>query len=362
MSKKQPSKVAHIVLIGTLGLTTACAPLHAVSMASFLPKTITGARRAECAPEAISEPTLTVVRARVDLRGQVRPIDGAAPLDPRVGILARELRRPARLEPGTIIEVVYRVYDTPPATCRASAPAGARTPDNESQAPTREIVAVRVGTGAATRRAFHVKNDVDGTDGFYASDGRPLEHAFLRYPVEFMLVTSGFSYGRRHPILKKRMPHLGVDFAAPRGTPIVAVADGEVIEAEWVPFHGRHVGIRHADGSISGYSHLERIMPRTKVGARVRKGEVIGTVGTSGMSTGPHVHFSLTRRGKPVNPLATVMPSLPPLKGAALARLRTSVTEAESALAAAAPEIAKPIQIARGAAAKQLVSGLPRAR
>jgi murein DD-endopeptidase MepM/ murein hydrolase activator NlpD len=177
-----------------------------------------------------------------------------------------------------------------------------------------------------------------------------------------MRVTSGFSYGRRHPILKKRMAHLGVDFAAPRGTPIVAVADGEVIEAEWLPFHGRHVGIRHADGSISGYSHLERIMPAVSVGTRVSKGEVIGTVGTSGLSTGPHVHFSLTRRGKPVNPLGTVTPSLPSLKGAALARLRTSVTEAESALAAAAPETAKPIQIARGAAAKQLVSGLPRAR
>jgi murein DD-endopeptidase MepM/ murein hydrolase activator NlpD len=349
MSQKQPSKIARIVLLSTLGLSTACAPLHTVSVASFLPKSITGARRAECTPEPLGEPTLTVVRARVDVRRRVRPIDGSAPLDPRVVILAREMRRPAKLEPGTIIEVVYRVFDTPRTTCRATAPTGAHA---AADASTREIVAITVGTGAAARRAFHVEGSGEGTDGFYASNGRPLEKAFLRYPVEFMLVTSGFSYGRRHPVLKKWKAHLGVDFAAPRGTPIVAVADGEVIGAGWVPYHGRRVSIRHADGSVSGYSHLERIAAAASVGARVRKGEVIGTVGTSGITTGPHVHFSLARRGKPVNPLGVQAPSLPQLTGAALAHLRASVAEAEIALAAAAPESTKPIQLARGAARK----------
>jgi murein DD-endopeptidase MepM/ murein hydrolase activator NlpD len=202
---------------------------------------------------------------------------------------------------------------------------------------------VRVGT----HTAFRATSDGKGGDGFYARDGRPLERAFLRYPVEYMLITSGFSYGRPHPILKKRKPHLGVDFAAPRGTPIVSVADGEVIQAGWIAYHGRHVAIRHTDGSISKYSHLERIATGLVVGAHVSKGEVIGAVGTSGLATGPHLHFALMRRGKAVNPLATEAPSLPRLSGTDLARLRASAAEVDFALLAAAPEIPRPVQIAR---------------
>jgi murein DD-endopeptidase MepM/ murein hydrolase activator NlpD len=314
--------------------------------------------RAVCTPVPAGEPSLEVVRARVDLRRRLRPIDGGgAPLDPRVGILARELRRPARLEPGTIVEVVYRVSEAPISTCGASASAAAQASgaarafgDDSRAAPTRELAAVRIGTGAAARTAFHIKGDAGAADGFYARDGRPLERAFLRYPVEFMLVTSGFSYGRRHPILKKHKPHLGVDFAAPRGTPVVAVADGEVIEAGWAGYHGRHVGIRHADGSTSGYSHLERIAPGLAIGSRVSKGEVIGAVGTSGLATGPHLHFAVTRRGKPVNPLGadTATPGLPRLAGKSLARLQASAAEVNVALIAAAPKQTKTIQIASG--------------
>ena len=336
MSRKQLSKIARVVLISSLGLASAtCAPMRTFSSAFALPfplpKSIGGVEHAACTPRPVDEPSVAVVRARVDLRRRLRPLDGGdTPLDPRVGILARELRRPARLESGAIVTAVYRVIEEQPTTCGN---ATAMTGEAPEAVQVRELIAVQVGSGSHARMAFRAQAEAEGPAGFYARDGKPLERAFLRYPVEYMLVTSGFSYARRHPILKKRKPHLGVDLAAPRGTPVVAVGDGEVVEAGWAGPHGRHVGIRHADGSTSGYSHLERIAPGLRVGRLVHKGDVIGAIGTSGLATGPHLHFSVTRRGKLVDPLGTPAPSLPTLTGTALAGLKTSVAEVEAALA-----------------------------
>jgi len=122
--------------------------------------------------------------------------------------------------------------------------------------------------------------------------GMPLRHA---------RITSSFSYRRWHPILHRYRPHHGTDFGARRGTPLLAVNDGKVIFAGWMGGYGRVVKIRHAGGYVSLYAHQSRI--RVKRGQRVKKGQIIGYVGSSGRSTGPHLHFGLMKNGRWINPM-----------------------------------------------------------
>ena len=126
---------------------------------------------------------------------------------------------------------------------------------------------------------------------------------FLRYPLQFTRISSGFSYARFHPILKRTRPHLGVDFAAPRGTPVRAVADGTVRRAGWRGGLGRFVRLDHPGPYDSGYGHLHRIAKGVREGARVKQGQIIGYVGSTGLATGPHLHFIMYKYGKHINPL-----------------------------------------------------------
>ena len=207
-------------------------------------------------------------------------------------------------------------------------PAGKKT--------TRQLVAIEVGSGTKARRAFHVVDARAGIDGFYDTNGRPVERTLLRYPVAHLFIASRYSSARSHPILKKVRPHLGVDFAAVRGTPVLAAGDGEVIAAGWSGPFGRQVRIRHDGGFITLYAHLDRIAPGLTVGTRVERGEVIGNVGASGLATGPHLHFGLIRNGKFVDPLTTALPAAPALPPNVLTELRATVGEADLLLAAAA--------------------------
>jgi murein DD-endopeptidase MepM/ murein hydrolase activator NlpD len=135
-------------------------------------------------------------------------------------------------------------------------------------------------------------------------NGRPLEHALLRYPVEFTRISSAFSEGRFHPILKQSRPHLGVDFAAPAGTPVRAIGAGKVIWAGWKGGFGRHVEIEHADGLVSTYSHLRATHPTLASGSPVKQGQLLGWVGQTGLATGPHLHFALFENGQYLDPLS----------------------------------------------------------
>jgi len=123
-------------------------------------------------------------------------------------------------------------------------------------------------------------------------------------PIRHARISSRFSYKRWHPILKRYRPHLGVDFAAKRGTPLLAVGSGKVIYAGWLGGYGRVVKIKHAGGYISLYAHQSRI--RTKRGATVKKGQIIGYVGSSGRSTGAHLHFGLYKKNRAINPLKMI--------------------------------------------------------
>ena len=146
--------------------------------------------------------------------------------------------------------------------------------------------------------------DADGRGGYFRPNGDPVSHEFLRYPVEFTEITSEFSGARRHPLLKVVRPHLGVDLAAPTGTPVRSVASGTVVTSGRFGQLGHTVRIEHAGGLTSTYGHLSRIAGRLEEGDAVERGQVVGYVGASGLATGPHLHFAIDRSGEYVDPIA----------------------------------------------------------
>jgi murein DD-endopeptidase MepM/ murein hydrolase activator NlpD len=151
-----------------------------------------------------------------------------------------------------------------------------------------------------------------GKPGYYDAEGRSLTRFFLRSPLKFdPQVSSGFSRGRMHPILHIRRAHLGVDYRARAGAPVVAVANGTVVFAAWTRGGGRTVRIRHASGYESGYLHLSAFGPGIHSGVRVSQGQLVGRVGSTGLATGPHLHFELRKGGVHVNP-QTERKKLPP--------------------------------------------------
>jgi murein DD-endopeptidase MepM/ murein hydrolase activator NlpD len=157
-------------------------------------------------------------------------------------------------------------------------------------------------------------NDENGKPAYYGPDGKALKKSFLRSPLKFTRITSKFSLSRLHPVLRVLRPHLGVDYAAPIGTSVHAVGSAVVTSAGWSGGSGRMVKLRHSGGYETMYLHLSRIA--VKVGARVSQGDVIGYVGSSGLSTGPHLDFRVYRNGHAVNPLKIISPPGAPVSPA----------------------------------------------
>lgn len=172
----------------------------------------------------------------------------------------------------------------------------------------------------------------DGAEFFYNREGESVVKALLRTPLNMSRISSRFGL-RRHPVLKFTRLHAGIDFAAPPGTPILAAGAGRVIEAGPNGGYGRWVKIGHEGGLATGYAHMSRIAPGVRRSARVRQGQVIGFVGSTGLSTGPHLHFELHRQGRPIDPLSmarTAMRSR--LGGQDLARFKGRVAEIDRTL------------------------------
>lgn len=173
----------------------------------------------------------------------------------------------------------------------------------------------------------------DGFSGYFDERGRNLRRAFLRAPLRFNLITSGFTTSRFHPVLKFRRPHLGIDYAAPTGTPIWSVADGVVTGAGWMGGSGRAVKIRHNHGYETSYSHLSRIAPGIRPGVRVRQRQVIGYVGATGLATGPHLHYGMKIHGRAINPAAVRLPAGDPVPRKYLAQFQTERARYEAEMA-----------------------------
>ncbi|MFN3766409.1 MAG: M23 family metallopeptidase [Aliihoeflea sp.] len=176
-----------------------------------------------------------------------------------------------------------------------------------------ELLYVSASFGATTRSFYRFQME-DGTLDYFDEEGRSARQFLLRNPVPNGRFTSGFG-GRRHPILGYVRAHTGVDWAAPRGTPIIASGNGVVEEAGWTGGYGRQTIIRHANGYVSSYSHQHAIADGVRPGARVRQGQVIGYVGSTGLSTGNHLHYELIVNGTKVDPMRVRLPQNRSLEG-----------------------------------------------
>lgn len=159
--------------------------------------------------------------------------------------------------------------------------------------------------------AFYFEQDSIGD--YFDEEGGSLRRAFLKAPLRFSRISSRFSYNRRHPVLKIRRPHLGVDYAAAIGTPVHAVGDGVVVRAGRKGQAGRTVTIRHNGTYTTQYLHLSRYGTGIRSGVHVMQGQIIGYVGSSGLSTGPHLDFRFYRNGKAVDPLKVKSPPVNPV-------------------------------------------------
>ncbi len=156
--------------------------------------------------------------------------------------------------------------------------------------------------------------DPDGSEDYYNMDGQSLRKSLLKSPLRFSYISSNFSKSRYHPILKRWRPHHGLDYVAPIGTPIASIGDGKVIFKGWKGGYGNLVEIRHNNNFSSRYGHLSRFAKNLYVGKRVKSGDLIGYLGSTGLSTGPHLHFELHRNGSPINPMKVNIPRAPSVK------------------------------------------------
>jgi len=202
------------------------------------------------------------------------------------------------LQPGDRFAVVYET----------------RSVEGESLGPGRIIAADFENRGKAFQ-AFLFR-DSEGRENYYAADGAALRRAFLRSPMEFSRITSGFSNARFHPILLTWRAHRGVDYAAPTGTPVRATANGVVAFAGQQGGYGNVIVVRHQGVFSTLYAHLSRFATRLRSGARVAQGEVIGYVGQTGWATGPHLHYEFRVADVQRNPLTVVLPGGEPLPAA----------------------------------------------
>ncbi|WP_339477086.1 MULTISPECIES: peptidoglycan DD-metalloendopeptidase family protein [unclassified Pseudomonas] len=181
------------------------------------------------------------------------------------------------------------------------------------------ILSARFTNRGKTYTAVRYTNK-QGNSSYYTADGNSMRKAFIRTPVDFARISSRFSVGRKHPILNKIRAHKGVDYAAPRGTPIKAAGDGKVLLAGRRGGYGNTVIIQHGNTYRTLYGHMQGFAKGVKTGGTVKQGQVIGYIGTTGLSTGPHLHYEFQVNGVHVDPLGQKLPMADPIAKAERAR------------------------------------------
>ena len=174
------------------------------------------------------------------------------------------------------------------------------------------VLAVEFVNQGMPYRALYFRGQ-DGESGYYTPDGTNLRKAFLRSPLEFSRISSGFSTGRYHPVLKTWRAHKGIDYAAPTGTRVRAAAEGIVAFAGWQGGYGKVIILEHPGGYSTVYGHLSAFAKGLRKGQYVRQGGVIGQVGATGMATGPHLHYEFRQNGVQRDPLKIAMPAASPI-------------------------------------------------
>ncbi len=220
------------------------------------------------------------------------------------------------MRPGDAFRVVFEREARPDGTSRAS-----------------RVLVAEIRSHDRQLEAIHFDPRGDGGD-YYRPDGQSLRLAFLRYPVDFPRITSNFSWNRYHPVLQRSRPHLGTDFGAARGTPVKSTADGTVAYAAWEGGYGNLVRINHGNGYETRYGHLNRFAKGIRRGARVKQGQVIGYAGSTGLATGPHVHYEMRLAGRPTDPRKVRLPSAPAVSKQDMAEFEELVADRARLLAA----------------------------
>ena len=181
------------------------------------------------------------------------------------------------------------------------------------------IVAAEYRQASRIHQGFYFEG-TSGRGDYFDEKGYSLRRAFLRAPLQFRRISSGFTHSRPHPILGGSRPHYGIDYAAPTGTPVWSVADGLVTEKGWNKAYGNYVAIRHPQGYTTYYGHFSRFAKGIAKGVRVRQKQIIGYVGATGYATGPHLDYRLKRHGRYRNPLKEQFPAGTPVPKDELSR------------------------------------------
>jgi len=225
---------------------------------------------------------------------------------------ARDLRR------GDTLRVVYEVI---------------READSLDAPTVSRILAMEFTVNRGRHEAVWFERGEGGEGEYFSFDGRSLRKAFLQHPVEFSRISSGFSHARMHPILKYTREHKGVDFAAPTGTKVRSSGDGVVEFVGQQRGYGNVIEIRHRNGISTLYAHLNGFASGLTDGAKVAQGEVIGFVGSTGWSTGPHLHYEFKVNGEQIDPLSVVMPESAPLDDAERERFAAQTSGLRTLLA-----------------------------
>lgn len=194
------------------------------------------------------------------------------------------------------------------------------------------LLAAEFTNQGQTYQAIRFK-DGSRPEGWYGPDGQSRRQLFLRAPLEFSRISSGFTMRRYHPIAKTWRAHPAIDYAAPTGTPIRSVGDGTVLAKARTGGNGNYVKIRHTNGYETMYLHMSRFAAGIRPGGRVGQGQVIGFVGSTGLATGPHLCFRMTRNGAPVNPNKVRSVAAEPISRANLAAFRSQAAEMLAQLA-----------------------------
>lgn len=180
-----------------------------------------------------------------------------------------------------------------------------------------------------TLRAYRYK-DKNGRVNYYNEDGESRRRSLLRTPLKFSRISSHFNPKRKHPVLGYTRAHKGTDFAAPTGTPVRAAGDGRIVKRSWFGGYGRYIRIRHNGKYETAYAHLHKYKSGLNAGSYVRQGQIIGYVGTSGRSTGPHLHYELLVNGQKVNAMSAKLPNGEKLAKTEMADFRDKVAELNS--------------------------------
>jgi len=172
------------------------------------------------------------------------------------------------------------------------------------------LAATFINQGERFQAIFFEEGDVAG---YFAPDGRNMRKAFLRAPLNFSYISSGFNPRRKHPVLKRIRAHNGIDYYAPRGTPVYSAGDGTVTRSAYSKANGHHVFVKHANSIETKYLHFTK--RAVKKGQKVKQGQTIGYVGSTGLATGPHLHYEFVVNGVHRNPRTVPLPKVEPLRG-----------------------------------------------